>query len=278
MGKRVEHVAPKAMKIVMMGAVAGVAALAGCTPSSPPAAPPPPPMVQQAFPARPLAPGYAQDNLTVPGTDALGVRQTVNTGLTTAQTTWNLRSAYNVAALNCLDQDHQVMAERYGDFLKTHTRELSATNRALDSEFRQKYGPGYKDVRDRYMTQVYNYFALPPALDRFCDAALEVSGELQSVPKGELDIAAATLLPRLEVVFLKFYSEYEAYRVSAAAWDAAYLATYGVPYRRPGSKSLMPAASVPYGPQAAGGSFGPAAIQSEAGATPIPSTGNETSR
>ncbi|GGD42924.1 hypothetical protein [Croceicoccus pelagius] len=239
----------KVVKIVQACAIVGVATLAGCTPPPPPAPPPPPPPVVEAFPARPLAPGYAQENLAVPATDAMGIRQTVNTGLTSAQTTWNLRSAYNVAALNCQGPEHAAMAAQYGEFLKTHTRELSATNRALDSEFRQKYGPGYKDVRDKYMTQVYNYFALPPALDRFCAAALSVSNQLTTVEKGNLDVAAATLLPQLESVFLQFFSEYEAYRVAATAWDARYLATYGVPYRRPGGNPLAPEATDPLAPE-----------------------------
>jgi len=240
-------VASKVVKIVQTCAVVGIAALSGCTPPPPPAPPPPPPRVVEAFPARPIAPGYAQENLTVPAMSAEGVRQTVNAGLTSAQTTWNLRSAYNVAALNCQGAGHAVMAERYGDFLKTHARELSATNRALDSEFRQKYGPGYKDVRDRYMTQVYNYFALPPALDRFCAEAMSVSTDLMQVGKGNLDLAAATMLPRLENVFLSFYTEYEAYRIEATAWEARYLATYGVPYTRPGGNPLAPSATVPFG-------------------------------
>ncbi len=243
--------ASKIVKIVQTCAVAGIATLAGCTPPPPPAPPPPPPApVVAAFPARPVAPGYAQENLLVPQVNALGVRQTVNAGLTSAQTVWNLRSAYNVAALNCQSATHMVMAERYGAFLKAHTRELSATNRALDSEFRQKYGPGYKDVRDRYMTQVYNYFAMPPVLPRFCEAAYNVSTALATVPAGGLDVAAATLLPQLETVFLGFFTEYEAYRVAASAWDASYLATYGVPYRRPTANPLAPAADVPYGPGA----------------------------
>lgn len=239
--------ASKVVKIVQTAALAGAALLSGCTPPPPPAPPPPPPVVQAAFPARPLAPGYAQDGLMTPIVDAMGVRQTVNTGLTTAQTTWNLRSAFNVAALNCLRPEQMVMVERYGAFLKTHARDLSAANRTLDSEFRQKYGPGFKDVRDRYMTQVYNYFALPPALDRFCAAALGVSSELALVEKGKLNVEAARLLPKLEQVFLDFYTEYEAYRIAASAWDARYLATYGVPYRRPVMNPLTPGAVVPYG-------------------------------
>lgn len=239
--------ASKIVRIVQTCAVVGIATLAGCTPPPPPAPPPPPPPVVEAFPARPVAPGYAQDNLLVPTVDAAGIRQTVNTGLTSAQTTWNLRSAYNVAALNCQGPQFANMPKQYGDFLKTHVRELSATNRALESEFRQKYGPGHKDVQDRYMTQVYNYFALPPALNRFCAAALSVSNELVAVEKGNLDVAAARLLPQLEAVFLQFYTEYEDYRVAATAWDASYLATYGVPYRRPVANPLAPSADIPSG-------------------------------
>lgn len=154
------------------------------------------------------------------GTD--GVRQTVNANLTTAQKVWNLRSALNVAALNCLDLKHAPILENYKVLLKSHASALAAANRTLASEFRQKYGATYRDVQDSYMTQVYNYFALPPAIDEFCDMSLTVSNELSTVPKGGLDAFAATALPRIEGVFENFFRAYEQYRIDVAAWDARY--------------------------------------------------------
>ena len=200
----------------------------------PPPPPPPPAPAPEPFRARPVAPGYAQDGLAVPPADMLGLRRTINSNLSEAQMIWNLRSAYNVAALNCLTADHALLADRYGAFLSTHARELAATNRALDKQFKEEHGRESKSIRDRYMTQVYNYFALPPALPRFCEAAVTMSSTVALAEPGKLNEAAALALPQLEAVFLKFFDDYDSYRREAAQWEAEYLATYGEPYRRPG--------------------------------------------
>lgn len=160
--------------------------------------------------------------MTIPMVAATGVRQTVNANLTSAQTTWNLRSALNVAALNCQSAEHSMLVSNYGAYLKNHARELSATNRALQSEFRQRYGATFRDVQDSYMTQVYNYFALPPAKDEFCDVANAVSAEIVGVPQGDLEVFSATALPRVEAVFEDFFRAYEQYRVDLRAWDSQY--------------------------------------------------------
>jgi hypothetical protein len=162
-----------------------------------------------------------------PGLDTFGIRQTVNANLTPAQKTWNLRSALNVAALNCLEPQYLAITDNYKAFLKTHLKGLAATNRALDAEFRAKFGPTYRDSRDVYMTQVYNYFALPPTLPRFCQAALGVSNDLMLVAPADLDTFAAAALPRLEVVFEDFFKAFEQYRIDVAQWDAQYGAQYG---------------------------------------------------
>jgi hypothetical protein len=163
----------------------------------------------------------------VPAKDALGVRQTINANLTPAQKTWNLRSAMNVAALNCLEPQHAMILENYKVFLKAHAKGLSSANRMLDAEFREKYGPTYRGMRDVYMTQVYNYFALPPTLPRFCDASLAVSTELAATPAGSLESFAAGALPRLEAVFDDFFGAFEQYRINVAQWDAQYGPRYG---------------------------------------------------
>ena len=160
--------------------------------------------------------------MTIPMVAATGVRQTVNANLTPAQTTWNLRSALNVAALNCIEPQYAGLVDNYGAFLKRNARELSATNRALQSEFRQRYGGTYRDVQDAYMTQVYNYFALPPAKSEFCRTASAVSTDLLAIAPTDLDTFAAVALPRIESVFEDFFRAYEQYRVDLRAWDSQY--------------------------------------------------------
>jgi hypothetical protein len=163
----------------------------------------------------------------IPAIDAFGVRQTVNANLSSAQTVWNLRSALNVAALNCLRPGDEPILTAYSDMLKSFARPLSATNRALDSEFRQKYGASYHAVRDQYMTQVYNYFALPPVMSGLCDTALAVSNEYLAAKPEDIDLFAANTLPRFEQRFLGFFGEYERWRLDVAAWDARYGAEHG---------------------------------------------------
>ncbi len=72
------------------------------------------------------------------------------------------------------------------------------------------------------MTRVYNYFALPPAQDRFCDAALVVSAEALAPETTDLDLFAMQALPRIEREFETFFRAYEQYRTDLAAWDARY--------------------------------------------------------
>lgn len=160
--------------------------------------------------------------MTIPMVAASGVRQTVNANLTPAQTTWNLRSALNVAALNCQAPEYASLVDNYSAKLRIHARELSATNRALQAEFRQRYGATYRDVQDSYMTQVYNYFALPPAKKQFCDVANAIGAEVVGVAPGDLEVFAATALPRIEAVFEDFFRAYEQYRIDLNAWDSQY--------------------------------------------------------
>ncbi|MBW8752797.1 MAG: hypothetical protein JF595_01390 [Sphingomonadales bacterium] len=203
-------------------ALASLAALAGCGPKKPVAIqlPPPPPVV---IPPQPMPPRGASPLLVTPQIDAFGVRQTVNTGISPAQATWNLRSAYNVAALNCLAPQHAQIVVNYRAFLKTQAKKLTAVNKVVDQEFKAKNGARYIPAREQYMTQVYNYFALPPTLPSFCDAALAMSNEAATVKSTELDAFAARSLPALEQVFLRFYTSYDQYRADLAGWQAKYM-------------------------------------------------------
>lgn len=207
------------------GAACLAALLAGCGEKAPPPAPlppPPPPPVVIVVPPRPTPPNGASTNLQVPPTDAVGLRYSVNRNITPAQTLWNLRSAYNVAALNCHDPRHADILVNYKAFLKANAKTLTKANKTVDAEFRKKHGSAFIAPREKYMTEVYNHFALPPTMADFCTAVLAVSRDALVVKSAELEGFAARSLPNIEVVFDDFYRKYDDYRVRLAAWQAKY--------------------------------------------------------
>lgn len=202
---------------------APLALLAGCGEKAPPAPlPPPPPPVVVVIPPRPMPPDHASPLLVVPPVDAAGLRYSVNRNITPAQTLWNLRAAYNVAALNCPEPKFAEIVVNYRAFLKTHAKALTAANKKVDAEYKAKYGAGFVVPREKYMTEVYNHFALPPTLDAFCTAVLAVSRDAIPLKSAELEPFAARSLPNIEVVFDDFYRRYDAYRLALADWTARY--------------------------------------------------------
>src|SRR5690606_11632490 len=158
-----------------------------------------------------------------------GQRITVNSNLDEDSTLWHFRSAWNVAALNCVDAEKGAILEGYGKFLTHFRRPLTATNTAIDQRFRKEHGSRNDAVkaREAYMTQVYNYFALPPARADFCNVALQIASEFLAAQPEDPKAYAAANLPRYEAVFQDFFRQYEQYRVASAAWDARYGARYG---------------------------------------------------
>jgi hypothetical protein len=167
--------------------------------------------------------------MAVPGKDAAGVRQTVNTALDPIEALWNFRSGWNVAALNCnLAEDSRVI-EGYSSFLRRFATPLSAANSELDRRTRRLHSTSAAAVRAREsrMTAVYNYFAQPPARDNFCAAARQISAQMLDAPPTDVNAFARSGLTQFEAAFETFYADYEAYQTSAAAWDQRYGARYG---------------------------------------------------
>ncbi|MCB5426298.1 hypothetical protein H0274_13600 [Altererythrobacter sp. CC-YST694] len=221
-------------KLSAITAAAGLAMLAACAAPPPPAPPPPPVAVvvvpePEPIPMRPIPPGGAAADMTIPVLGVDGVRQTVNAHLDPLETVWNFRSALNVAALNCLDPQYQPILDNYKTLLTKQGKRLSKVNADLDKQYRKEFGAGAKATRAReaYMTQVYNYFALPPARQYFCDAALQVSQDALATPPADIDAFAQVSLPRIEAAFEQFFQEMEKYRIAVADWDNKYGAVYG---------------------------------------------------
>jgi len=173
-------------------------------------------------PARPTPPNGASANLTVPPMAATGLRESVNRNITPAQMVWNLRSAYNVAALNCTGPRHVELLPLYRAFLKSQAKSLDKANRTVDQEFKAKFGGQYVAPREQYMTSVYNHYALPATMGDFCDATLAVARDGATVPAAELEAFAVRSLPNIEIVFDAFYRRYDQYRADLAAWQAQY--------------------------------------------------------
>ena len=234
-------------KFVFKGVVAlTMAMVAACAPKPPPPPPPPPPAPVVYIPPRPLPPLGAAPGLVVPPLGIDGVRVTINTGITPAQTVWNLRSAYNVAALNCLAPEHADILVGYKQFLTAHKKALATANKTVDSEYKKRFGTAWIRPREAYMTQVYNYYAYPATVTKFCDAALIMARESMALKSADLPSFAQRNLAFLDTVFQQFFLAYEQYLADAAAWDAKYAPTAVA------APVVLPAADVVAAPAPAG--------------------------
>ncbi|MGH6786328.1 MAG: hypothetical protein ACREBO_05820 [Novosphingobium sp.] len=264
---------PSATKFWIGGiAIALLAATPGMAKKKKVVPPPPPaPVVIPVvvIPPKPYPPMRAAPNLTIPAVGLDGVRQTVNARISTAQTTWNLRSAWNVAALNCQQPQHAGILTGYKAYLKTHARALRAANLGVDAAYKKQAGikgTAWIRAREAYMTKVYNYYASPPTLPAFCDAALAMSLASAQVPVGGLDAFSAAELPKIEGVFENFFKAYEQYRVDLALWEARYAPP-------PPAPLTLPAIVPTFGPANPAPTVASPVASAAPAATPSPSIG-----
>ncbi|MFM5930019.1 MAG: hypothetical protein ACKOPQ_03835 [Novosphingobium sp.] len=208
--------------MVQLAAIASLA-ISGCADAKKkpaPVPPPPPPAPKTVIVAwKPIPPEWAAPTMQIPALGTDGLYYSVNRNISPSQITWNLRSAYNVAALNCLQPKHAEIVVNYRAFLKAHAKTLRAVNAKVDSEWRAKYGAGFIKPREKYMTEVYNHFAIPPTLPAFCDAVLVMSREAKLVKSVDLNNFAARSLPNIEIVFDDFFKRFDKYRLEMAAWE-----------------------------------------------------------
>ena len=235
-------------------------------PLPPPPPPAPPPVVY--IPPRPRPPLNASPIFVPPPLGLDGTRQTVNTAISPLQTTWNMRSAYNVAALNCLRPEHAEILTGYKRYLKIYKVGLLRANRGVDTEFRKRNGAAFIRPREAYMTKVYNFYAFPPTLNNFCDAALVVARESMTLKPIDLPAFSQTSIVKLDAVFANFFTAYEQYRADAAAWDVKYAP---VPVIIPAAPLTLPGAAGPVaGPMAGPAAAGPAAMPAITLPAPMP--------
>jgi hypothetical protein len=203
-----------------------IGAVAACGPTPPPKPlpvpppapiyiPPPPPP-----PVMPLPPGGAASSTKLPAYAADGMRITPNRGLSREESIWNFRAAINVAALNCQGPVWGAIAQNYNRMIVVHKARLTVANTAVDNEYRKRFpGQNALRVRDTRTTELYNYFALPPVREAFCNAALSKSQEAIAVPIAAFPEYAIGGLTDFDTIFLNFYDAYAKYQVDIAEWN-----------------------------------------------------------
>jgi hypothetical protein len=202
-------------------------AMAACAPKPAPVPPPKPtPVVappKPVIPVKPWPPGGAASSTKLPSYGADGVRVTPNRGLTRDESIWHFRAAINVAALNCQGPVWGEVAQNYNKLIVVHKARLAIANTAVDNEYRKRYpGQNALRVRDTRMTDLYNYFALPPVKQEFCDTALQKSREVIAVPLNAMPEYAIGGLNDFDGIFLRFYDAYAKYETDLAAWNLKY--------------------------------------------------------
>lgn len=192
---------------LLLPAIALLSACATAPRVTTPAPPAPPPV----WAAAPTPPDRAAPNLKIPARLADGSYATLNRGLSSSASLWHLRAAFNVAALNCPDP---ALAPAYNRLLVTGRRELAAAHRALMAEYRDR------EAFDPAMTRLYNYFAQPPVMARFCAAAAPLLHQATALPAGSLGDFATPAIIAIDRPFSEFYARYDAWRNALAAWNA----------------------------------------------------------
>lgn len=199
------------MSYRVLASLAVLTALAGCAGQKQAMAPAPRPVPAPVRVAAPLPPDGAAAGLTIPAKLADGSYATPNRSVSASGAVWHLRAAFNVAALSCPDTS---LVSAYNKLLSAHRQALAAAHRALTAEH------GGMASFDPAMTRLYNYFAQPPVLARFCAQAGPLLRQAAMLSSGSLDGFAPTALAAIDRPFGEFYARYDAYRADLAAWRA----------------------------------------------------------
>lgn len=201
-------------------------ALTACAPTPPPLATPkptpaaPPPVA--AIPYRPQPPGNAADTQKLPGRDATGRFVTINSGVTGERAFWQLKTGLNVAAIGCRGPNESTLVAAYNQIIKSHTRAIQTAEKKVIAELgKENRTTGIKE-RDKLSTQLFNYFAQPPAQRAFCDRAVGLAQTVATTPSAQLFANATEQLATLDQPFTDFYTAFERYKRESAEWDARY--------------------------------------------------------
>jgi hypothetical protein len=168
--------------------------------------------------APPPPPAGASANQAIPARDAAGRYVTINQGLSSAETSWHVRAALNVAALSCRGSREAATVAAYNRLIKSQSVSLAAADAGTKARYRARHGAAWTTQHDKAMTRLYNYFAQPTVQREFCATAEGLLDEASQLSPGAYDAFAERALPQLEAPFLAFYRDYDAWRQANAAW------------------------------------------------------------
>ena len=136
----------------------------------------------------------------VPVAAQTGVSQT-SRRLSSLETLWQLRSALNVAALNCRDSDNARTVDQYNAMIASKGVALAAANTAVSNRYRDQFGARWEEMRETDMTRLYNYFAQPTGQATFCASAKQMLAMIGAVDGVDLPGFALAAMPMLRASF-----------------------------------------------------------------------------
>lgn len=224
-------------KIILSALLVTVAA---CAPKTPPPPPPPPPAPVVATPYRPVPPGSASLTQILPARALDGSFTTANSNLTGDRAFWHMKIALNVAAIGCRGPEETTLVAAYNQIIKNHTRTIQSTEKSVIAQLNKDLKMKGNVARDKLSTQLFNYFAQPPAQRAFCVKANEVAQIVAATETKNLVPESPAHLAALDKPFTDFYAAYAQYQTDVAAWDAQYGALYGPAATTPATSTYGP--------------------------------------
>ena len=198
----------------------------------------------------PSPPGHAAPAFALPPRDEKGAWKTPNRDLAVGEGLWHLRVALNVAALGCRGVAGDDLVARYNALLADHVAHLADASARTEALYKSRFGASWREHHDGDMTKLYNFFAQPPAQERFCSEARAVLHEAAVVEPSNFVPWADAALQRLEAPFTSFYDAFDAYRIALARYAQrhAAVATVMAPSAPP---VLVAATAIAGAPEAA---------------------------
>lgn len=135
---------------------------------------------------------------------------------------WTMRSALNVAALQCQFEPTLLTQVNYNAMLIDHEAELKAAWTTLSGYFARtsKSVRAGQDALDKFGTRTYSSFATVSSQFGFCRTAGTVSRDIVFAPRGQLAMIASTRMQELRNSLIPRGEQRFAYRLG---FDAAAL-------------------------------------------------------
>jgi hypothetical protein len=134
---------------------------------------------------------------------------------------WNLRSALNVAALQCGRFPMLFTENNYNSMLRNHEQEFGDAFKSLTGYFKRtsKTAPAGQKALDTFGTRTYSAFSAVSGILVFCTNSGDVGAQARFTPRGSIHILASE---KLKTLFnaVKSTSGEQMIRRVAAPWRA----------------------------------------------------------